>query len=129
MKTAHTEMSGFQEILERREVELVRVLQERGGIVIEKSADQMDEIQSASERDLEIRNVDRESALLREVRAALRRIHDGSFGKCIECEWAMSPKRLAALPWASRCIECQEADDSDGQQRTESVRAPLVRAA
>jgi DnaK suppressor protein len=129
MKTAPAEKNGFQEILERKEAELVRVLRERGGIAIEKSADQMDEIQYASDRDLEIRNVDRESALLREVKAALRRIHDGSFGSCIECDWAISPRRLAAVPWASRCIECQEAADSDGQQRTESVRATLVRAA
>jgi len=129
MKAANTGMGGFQEILERKEAELVRVLRERDGIAIEKSADQMDEIQFASERDLELRNVDRDSALLREVRAALRRIHDGSFGNCIECDWAINPKRLAAVPWALRCIECQEAADSDGRQRTESVRAPLIHAA
>jgi DnaK suppressor protein len=58
----------------------------------------MDEIQYASERDRAIRNVDRESALLREVKAALRRIHDGSFGICMECESAISPKRVAAVP-------------------------------
>ena len=73
----------FQEILERKEAELVRVLQTWDGIAIEKSADAMDEIQYASERDLAIRNVDRESTLLRQVKAALRRIHDGSFGTCI----------------------------------------------
>jgi hypothetical protein len=39
----------------------------------EKSADQMDEIQIATAREPEIRNVDRESALLRQVRAALVR--------------------------------------------------------
>jgi len=129
MKTAHTEMGGFQEILERKRAELVRVLRERDGIAIEKSADQMDEIQDASERDLEIRNVDRESTLLGDVKAALLRIHDGSFGICTECDWVISPKRLAAVPWASRCIECQEAADSDAQRRTESVREAVVHAA
>ena len=129
MKTAHTEMGGFQEILERRAVELVQVLRRRDGIAIEKSADQMDEIQHASERDLAMRNVDRESSLLREVKAALRRIHDGSFGTCIECESAISPKRLAAVPWASRCIQCQDATDRDRQERTESVSETLVNAA
>ena len=129
MKTANTGMGGLQEILARKETELVRALRERDGIAIEKSADQMDEIQCASEQELEIRNVDRDSALLREVKSALRRIHDGSFGACADCDWAISPKRLAAVPWALRCIECQEAADSDGQQRAESVRAPLVRAA
>ncbi len=129
MKTAHTERGGFQKILERKRAELVRVLRERDGIAIEKSADQMDEIQDASERDLEIRNVDRESTLLGDVKAALLRIRDGSFGTCTECDWAISPKRLAAVPWASRCIECQEAADSGRQRRTESVREAFVHAA
>jgi len=67
---ARTEMSVFQEILERRAAELVQVLRKRDGLAIEKSADQMDEIQYASERDLAMRNVDRESSLLRQVKAA-----------------------------------------------------------
>lgn len=50
MKTALREMNGFQEILDRKEADLVGVLRNRGGIAIEKSADQMDEIQYATER-------------------------------------------------------------------------------
>jgi DnaK suppressor protein len=129
MKIAPTEMCGFQEILERKEAELVRVLQKRDDIAIEKSADQMDEIQYASERDLAIRNVDRESTLLRDVKAALRRIHGGSFGTCIECEASISPKRLAAVPWAPRCIQCQDAADRNGRERTDFVGETLVNAA
>jgi DnaK suppressor protein len=129
MKIAHTEINGFQEILKRREAELVQVLRIRDGITIEKSADQMDEIQYASERDLAIRNLDRESNLLRQVRTALRRIRDGSYGTCIECDWAISPKRLAAVPWASRCIQCQETADRDRQERTDSLSETLVNAA
>ena len=125
MKTTATEMGGPKEILERKEAELVRVLRKRDGISIEKSADQMDEIQHASERDLEIRNVDRESTLLRDVKAALRRIHDGSFGKCIECEWAISPKRLAAVPWAPRCIQCQDAADRVGREGVDLMSVAL----
>ena len=129
MKTVSTNMGRFQAILQRQEAELVHVLRNRDGIAIEKSADQMDEIQYASERDLAIRNVDRDSTLLRNVKAALRRIHDGSFGTCIDCESAVSPKRLAAVPWASRCIQCQEVADRDRQERTESVSETFVNAA
>jgi DnaK suppressor protein len=129
MKIVPTEISGFQEILERKESELVRVLQTRDDITIEKSADQMDEIQYASERDLAIRNLDRESNLLRQVRTALRRIHDGSYGTCIDCEWVINPKRLAAVPWASRCIQCQETADRDRQERAESIGETLLNAA
>ena len=129
MKIAHTEIGGFQEILERKEAELDRVLRKRDGIAIEKSADQMDEIQYATERELAMRNVDRESHLLRQVKAALKRVHDGSFGICMECESAISPRRLAALPWASLCIQCQEAADRDRQERTESPGESLGNAA
>src|SRR5271154_272496 len=98
MKTEHNEMSAFQEILERKEADLAHVLRKRDGITIEKSADQMDEIQYATERDMAIRNVDRESSLLRDVRDALRRVEEGSFGTCVDCESAISPKRQAAVP-------------------------------
>jgi len=128
MKIASTEMHGFQETLEGKRAELVRLGRKRDGIAIEKSADQMDEIQYASERDLAIQNVDRESALLRHVQAALQRIHDGSFGTCIDCERAISPKRLAAVPWASCCIECQEIADLGGREKGDLSEA-LVNAA
>jgi DnaK suppressor protein len=127
MKTADTRR--VKQILEQKEAELVHVLRRRDGIAIEKSADQMDEIQYASERDLAIRSVEVESNLLRQVRAALRRIHDGRFGTCKECEGVISPKRLAAVPWAPRCIQCQEAADRDRQEGTESVSEILVNAA
>jgi DnaK suppressor protein len=129
MKVVSVEFNRVQEILERKAAELAQVLRRRDGITIEKSADQMDEIQYATERELAMRNVDRESHLLRQVKAALGRIHDGSFGTCVECESAISPKRLAAVPWASRCIKCEDAADRDGQERTESLGETLVNAA
>src|SRR5580692_6355152 len=104
MKAAAVE-PGVQGILEAKQAELMGGLRNRDGITIEKSADQMDEIQYATERDLAIRNVDRESTLLRQVKAALQRIHDGGFGTCLDCEEPISPKRLAAVPWATRCIK------------------------
>jgi len=117
-----------QEILEAKEAELMGGLRNREGIAIEKSADQMDEIQYATERDLAIRNVDRESTLLRQVKAALRRIHNGTFGTCVDCEETISPKRLIAVPWATRCIKCQEATDREGQE-TEDASETLSNAA
>jgi DnaK suppressor protein len=119
---------GIREILERKQAELAGVLRNRDGIAIEKSADQMDEIQFATERDLAIQNVDRESSLLRQVKAALRRIREGTFGTCLDCEEAISTKRLAAVPWAHRCIRCQETADLDGRQ-SEDASETLVNAA
>jgi DnaK suppressor protein len=113
MNGTNDELGQVREILERKVTELTQTLRKRDGIAIERSADQMDEIQYASERDLAIGNVDRKSALLRNVKSALLRVHNGSFGACIECELPISPKRLAAVPWAPRCIQCQENADRD----------------
>ena len=108
--------SSFQEILESSETELVAALRKRDGIIIEKSADQMDEIQYASERDLAIRNVDRDSRLLQQIRAALRRIREDCFGTCIECDSPIGVKRISAVPWAARCIQCQDVVDREGAE-------------
>lgn len=106
-----TEMNKYKEILLARQTELSEVLRNRDAITIEKSPDALDEVQHAAERELAIRNLDRESNLLRMVRAALRRIEDGSFGTCMHCEEDISPKRLNAVPWAPYCIQCQELAD------------------
>src|ERR1700683_5030385 len=46
--------------------------------------------------------------LLREVQDALRRIEQGTYGVCYECEEPISVKRLEAVPWAKFCVSCQE---------------------
>jgi DnaK suppressor protein len=95
---------------------LERAVRQRDGIAIEQSSDQLDEVQRASECDLAISNIDRESKELRGVRAALRRIREGNFGRCQQCEEDIHPKRLAAIPWASLCIVCQEALDGNREK-------------
>jgi RNA polymerase-binding protein DksA len=50
------------------------------------------------------------SAVLRreiaDIRAALSRIEDGSYGFCDRCGEEIAPARLEALPTATRCINC-----------------------
>jgi len=123
-----TEMNRFRAALTTRVAELERVSRNRDGITIERSADQLDEIQAASQRALAVCNLDREFNLLRDARAALRRIQEGTFGTCQECDEDIHPKRLAAVPWATLCIRCQEAADGSHEE----MRAPsrdLLRAA
>ena len=61
--------------------------------------------QYASQRDMAAADLERESASLREVRAALRRIQWGTFGICVDCEEEISRKRLAAVPSLRNMIE------------------------
>jgi DnaK suppressor protein len=100
----------------------------RDEIVIQQAPDPFDEVQLNSERDLTIALLNHETVLVRNLRAALRRIEDGSYGLCAQCEEGISPKRLAAVPWAERCIKCQEAADRDRNKSTETA-GDLVDAA
>lgn len=45
------------------------------------------------------------------VDAALERIDEGTYGRCIRCQREIATERLEALPWAAHCIECQTAVD------------------
>ncbi len=123
------EMSKYKKILETKQDELERIVCNRDAITIEKSADALDEVQHAAERELAIRNLDRESNLLRNVRLALRRIEDGTFGVCLHCEEDISPKRIAAVPWAPFCIQCQEQADRNHEEGNEMFEDLLVNAA
>jgi len=104
-----TELEKHKAILEAKRAELSVGLRNRADIAIEKTPDAVDEVQLAGERELAIRNLDRESSLLRSVRGALARIADGSYGICLHCEEEIKPKRLDAVPWARYCVTCQEA--------------------
>jgi DnaK suppressor protein len=108
---SRSEIARYRGMLEAKRRELAFGLSSREGIVIEKAADALDEVQLAVERELAILNLDRESKLLRRVRTALARIEDGSYGVCLHCDAAINPKRLAAVPWAAYCVRCQEAAD------------------
>jgi DnaK suppressor protein len=109
------ELNKYRNVLEAKQAELVQLVRNRDGIAIERSPDALDEVQQATERELAVRNLDRESNLLRSVREALGRIEESGFGMCLRCDEDISPKRLAAIPWTAFCIRCQET--ADGSQR------------
>jgi RNA polymerase-binding transcription factor DksA len=45
------------------------------------------------------------------IRAALERIEEGSYGRCVDCGKPIAPARLRAVPGAIRCTPCQEEAD------------------
>jgi DnaK suppressor protein len=107
-----TESNAFRRILESRQTELQNANQTRP-IKVEAASDDLDRIQQTTERDYAIGSLERNFSRLREVSAALRRLDSGSFGVCGNCEEEITPKRLAAVPWALFCIACQEAADTE----------------
>jgi DnaK suppressor protein len=75
---------------------------------LEDPSDSGDLSQQSHEEWLFLNRNNLEKTLLREVEEALRRVQEGSYGICQECEEPISPKRLQALPWAKFCVRCQE---------------------
>ena len=119
----------FQLLLITRIAELEHILCRRDLIAVEQNADQVDEVQQASERALAISNLDRDSQQLHEARDALRRLQQGSFGVCEGCGESIHFKRLLAVPWTACCIQCQGAESplqKNEQSRSERGRLSRV---
>ncbi len=74
-------------------------------------SDEMDLASTSTLQSFELRLRSRERVLLSKVEASLRRIDDGSFGICIDCEEPISSKRLAARPEATLCMRCKESQE------------------
>lgn len=106
------ELKRYKSSLLAKEIELGSGLRKRNTIAIEQVPDAMDATLLALERDFAIQYLDREATLLKEVRGALARIDDGSYGHCLGCEEEINLKRLTALPWAGYCLTCQQIVDN-----------------
>jgi DnaK suppressor protein len=122
-------LSAFRRTLEDRQTELGNGTRNREALAIETSADELDRIQHAGERDYAMGALERNSSRLGEVRGALQRIDAQTFGICADCQEDINPKRLAAVPWASLCILCQEAADRELETSRGELAASEVMAA
>ena len=106
-----TKNTEVRRILEAKRKDLLTGSSDRDEILIENAAEDFDRLQQQLNREVAIRNLDRESKLLKEVQGAISRLDDDSFGVCLRCEEEIPEKRLKALPWAAYCVSCQEAID------------------
>lgn len=58
------------------------------------------------EEELELDLLENEARILAEINDALARIEHGTFGRCENCQRAITKERLEALPYARHCIRC-----------------------
>lgn len=117
--------SAFSEILHRQRNQLLGEVREKIaasgetlGFANQSKITDDDAIADAA-AELDVAMVMRESRELQDIEAALQRIHDGSYGICIDCEDVIGHARLKAYPTAQRCLTCQEAyERAHGASRT-----------
>lgn len=51
---------------------------------------------------------DRQNGILKDIDDSMKRIDNGTYGKCIECGKDISTERLEFLPYADKCIQCEK---------------------
>jgi DnaK suppressor protein len=64
------------------------------------------------EREMDMTFEENERVALDEVRRALARLDEGTYGTCARCSAEIPTARLKAMPTATLCITCKEAEES-----------------
>ena len=80
---------------------------------VSDQADDADALTNYQRSQAETRNA---QTLLAEVDAALKRLDSGSYGMCAVCGREIGARRLDALPYATLCIDDQNAADQRAAQ-------------
>lgn len=98
-----------------KQIELQNRLARRDDLEVQVSPDEFDARLQLVDREFQSGLLHQTALDLREVRAALVRIEDDSYGVCAECDEAISLARLQVIPWANYCVKCQEQIEVEKQ--------------
>ncbi|MDA3055473.1 MULTISPECIES: RNA polymerase-binding protein DksA [unclassified Campylobacter] len=109
------ELKFFKKLLEERKEQIIKN--------INKSADEIAELRSnGAVDDFDVASVNTDSNLeyaislkqrieFQKIEKALKKIENGNYGICEECEEQINLERLKAKPHASLCISCREISE------------------
>ena len=89
--------------------ETLKDLRDRSG----GHSDFFDQATLETERNINFSLRERDRKSVREMREAMKRIEEGTFGICRICQKPISPGRLQANPAATLCIACKEREEKD----------------
>jgi len=110
-KVSKSKQSGSREVLQEQARSLMNRMSTPAAAVVARSEEPRDYGDMSEQSHEEWLFLNRNAAnaeQLRQIKEALQRINDGTYGVCADCEKPISPKRLQAVPWAKYCVQCQE---------------------
>ncbi len=70
------------------------------------------------EHEISVGLLENSAQILEQTRDALRRIPEGTYGKCQECGKEIAPKRLRAVPYTPYCLNCARQIQAEEELRT-----------
>jgi DnaK suppressor protein len=95
-------------------------IQQRLRSLRETLPSQLAEVKDAEEQsvsdfvqDVELALMEMKSETLGQIDEAIRRLEAGEYGTCANCGREISEARLKALPFATLCLECQQAEEEE----------------
>jgi DnaK suppressor protein len=124
----------FREILENlREQVLSNVRlaikegREEGAIESGEVQDVAEVSEADAQSDLEFTWLQMQGATLDRIAEALERLDDGRYGICTDCDGTIPADRLRALPFATRCLECEREHEAEDHDRSNASWRSSIR--
>jgi len=115
------DVDRFRALLEeerRRVLDAIEYLhKENPGSIEDETEDQTQDNHLAEtatatlDREIDYTLEENSENVLSAIDAALKRIEDGTFGMCTNCGKPIAEDRLAAIPWATTCIDCKRLEE------------------
>jgi DnaK suppressor protein len=120
-------MGGTKQMTNRERHDVLRrMLEERRGEIQEKLRaireeipSYLDEVRETEEQsvsdfaqEMDFALMEMKARTLIRIDEALQRVGQGTYGTCDECGQDIAEARLSAVPFALRCMECQEREET-----------------
>ncbi len=108
-----------------QEQELMTRIKQAGASARESGDESVGDAGDASveneRKEEQFRDADADWTVLNQVRDALERIDNGTFGTCLVDGEPIEEKRLEAIPWTSYCLKHQQRREESGSPRTATL--------
>jgi DnaK suppressor protein len=105
------DLKYFKDFFQKKLTEIETSSQSRALDEVDLGGDEADIVSNNIIKNLSDQLSARDKVAIGKINAALRKISDGSFGVCEECEEDIGEKRLKAIPDCALCISCAEIQE------------------
>ena len=109
----------------RREIqERLRSLRETMPVEASQAADAEEQSVNDFVRDIDWALTQMKAESLAKIDQAIQKLEEGTYGSCEDCGTEIAAARLKAVPFADRCIHCQENFEQRGAEDQVTTRVP-----
>ena len=77
---------------------------------------------SVSDGELEMLVAEEDARELKQIEDAIARIKAGHYGMCEQCGRAIKKARLKAIPFATLCVSCKEAEEKECNDKSAQAK-------